>query len=145
MDVVVIIAVIAALFLFVYDAVKKSKELEGDETVFVDYADIKTSCPRCITQNIYRNRDGKRAKVGVLVSCIKHGKVKIGYSLCNKVDEYNEKEAYVLAGQRMADATLTPPSSIKKDVILFLDRCDRYYKNGDVPTFDGTTITNWTN
>lgn len=140
MDVLVVLAIIVALVCLVYKAVQEGKELEGDETVYVEF--YRESLPKCITQNIFRNRNGKRAKVGVLTSCIKRGKVKIGYSLCNKVDVFNEKEAYVMAGQRMAEKTLTPPSSLKKDILVFLDRCDRYYKKGDIPTFNGTTITN---
>jgi hypothetical protein len=96
----------------------------------------------CIAQNIHRNRNNRRARVGVLVSCCKDGVVKVGYSLCHKDDEFNAKEAYITAGKRMAEKVITPPNSIRSDIEKFLDRCSRYYKDKEVPTFDGTNIYN---
>ena len=142
---------VALIVLFVFGVYKKiangEVEVEDDYNDECDYCGedcdcVETGADNSITQNVFRNRNGKRQRVGVLVSCNKRGLVKIGYSLCHKDDVFDSKEAYIKAGQRMSEAVLTPPHSLRKDLNKFMDRCDRYYKDADIPTYNGVTIKN---
>src|ERR1022692_2322060 len=130
------------------------KEIFGKEFESLKAEEYDGCCEECheshyvkdskntITQNIYKNRNGKRQKVGVLVSKNKNGKILVGYSVCHKHDDFNIHEAYVLAGKRMTESVLNPPNSINSDLKKFFGRCMRYYKNADLPAYDGVTITN---
>lgn len=116
------------------------EECECECECIYDHGAIKPNGRQCISQNVYRNRGGKKTKVGLLVSCAKKGQVKIGYSLCCKTDVFDEREAYILASKRMSESVLITPTSIGNDIDKFLERCVRYYKGAQVPEFDGIAI-----
>jgi hypothetical protein len=146
LDTIFVLFIIACVVGFVLDVrrnLRRTDEYnECDCDVENCYCDGQSTVKHHITQNVYRNRKGKRQKVGVIVSCNKKGNVKVGYSLCSKEDDFNSKEAYIRAGQRMAETVLSPPNSLKKDLNVFIDRCHRYYHGANIATYDGFTITN---
>lgn len=154
MDFFAAIGVLTIIFVivgFIVDNRKKAQEVE--EPCICDSGCCEAEVCECvpstnpknkvISQNIYRNRNGKRTKVGIITSNIKRGHVLIGYSVCCKTDEYNEKEGLIIAGKRMGQEQVVVAPGIRKDMIKFLDRCSRYYKgNVSLPTFKNDVITN---
>jgi hypothetical protein len=82
-----------------------------------------------ITQYILKNRNGKKTKVGLLLGCVINNKIRIGYSLCCKDDEFDADYALALASIRALDPRedVCPPS-IENDAYAFAERCARYFK-----------------
>lgn len=85
---------------------------------------------KMITQYIYKNRNGNRAKVGMLVAFNDDLDVKFGYSLCSKEDTFNKDKAFSIAEGRACKGTgYDYPPSLKKDVEAFKNRVVRYFKD----------------
>lgn len=87
-----------------------------------------------LTQYIRRNRNGqKNAKSGMLYAHLDDDKViKIGYSLCCKVDEFDYTKACIIAKGRAemnCQNLLESPPSIRKDIQNFLERVTKYFKD----------------
>lgn len=87
-----------------------------------------------ITQYIRRNRNGqKNAKSGVLYAQMDDDKIlKIGYSLCCKVDEFDYAKALAIARGRAemnCNNLIESPPSIREDIQSFLERVLKYFKD----------------
>jgi len=84
-----------------------------------------------ITQYIYRNRNGNRAKAGLLVAFNNGNKdtVKFGYSVCAKSDKFDKDKAWSIAmGRAEKGSGNAYPPSIAKDVRAFKGRVEKYFK-----------------
>jgi hypothetical protein len=95
-----------------------------------------------------KSRNGKttfsRKQIGYLVAGVLDGSVTLGYSLCHRLDEYDvvdgEKKPHW--GRSMAinralkwsgDNLIQIPHSIFSEACKFTERCNKYYKDKDVP------------
>lgn len=82
-----------------------------------------------LTQHIYKNRNGKRTKVGMFLGLVIDNEIRVGYSLCSKEDTFDAEYALALAGIRaLSDEPDECPPSIGREAGEFADRCLRYFK-----------------
>jgi hypothetical protein len=91
----------------------------------------------------YIKRTKQEIKVGVLVAFKADDSVKVGWSLTNRNagDAFNEEEGIRIAMERAihpdvldcammtSNEKFSPPRSIHPDVNIFLERCERYFKD----------------
>jgi len=90
-----------------------------------------------------RNNNG--TKKGIIISGDFNGEICIGWSLCNKLDKFNAKEAFYIAeGRAVANERLAKhvnfngkysahvPFTVVNALPKFLDRVFRYYKDDEI-------------
>jgi len=85
-----------------------------------------------LKQRIVKYANGKVKQQGFLVAVkLETNEVKIGYSLCSRVDKYNKEVAETIAYNRAYSGKhFKFPDSIKGEVEGFKMRCVRYFKDG---------------
>lgn len=86
-----------------------------------------------IKQNIYRNRNGKKTKVGMMKAFNIDGKVRVGFSLCSKYDDFSQELAENISSERAWKDKIKVPSSLRGELEAFLLRAKRYFKDCDMP------------
>jgi hypothetical protein len=86
-----------------------------------------------ITQYIRKTANGRTQKVGVLVAGItENGIIQIGWSKAalSRGDNFDmQKGSKIAVGRMIEGSNISVPRSIRQDVIGFMGRCKRYYKN----------------
>lgn len=90
-----------------------------------------------IRQYIYRNRNGKRTKVGLLVGAAIRDQIVIGYSLCCREDKFDKDTALAIAvGRALSHKAQECPPSILQDACRFAARCERYFQDAHLVTYE---------
>jgi len=86
-----------------------------------------------LKQYIYRNRNGKRQRVGVLVGTTVKNQIVLGYSLCCPEDTFDRDKGLAIAlGRALSPKQIGCPPSIENDVWDFALRCIRYFKDARI-------------
>ena len=86
--------------------------------------------PDTILCQYIKKNNGRR--IGVMVGTVKNDSVMIGWSWANvnKGDKFDAKKGLKLATERLKAQEIVPvPHSIFNNMIIFQDRCFRYFKN----------------
>ncbi|MCB0627919.1 MAG: hypothetical protein KDC43_29340 [Saprospiraceae bacterium] len=89
------------------------------------------------------HRNKKRVPVGVLVSLIKDGEVRFGWSLCNKKDTFSKSKGKMIAERRAEKHSIDElishdkvPQTLRNHLAEFSLRAHNYYQDKDVPHID---------
>lgn len=78
---------------------------------------------------IQRTRDKKNQCNGLLMAKKLNGVVYLGWSKCNRMDEFNFERAKEIASGRIEVQNFNIPQSLQNKYNEFVDRCKRYFKN----------------
>ena len=88
-------------------------------------------------------RGNKNKKIGIMVSFIRDDKLVIGFSKCNKKDEFDKERGLQIARERAiiwnkfydSDKEYKIPKSCEDQFIKFVNRTLRYFKYSVLPNW----------
>jgi len=84
------------------------------------------------TEIIHFLRNRKNRRVGVLIGMKNQDSITVGWSLCNKKDQFNKDMALHIARERAMfgiGKSVNTPHLVNKQIDFFIDRCERYFKS----------------